>query len=78
MRVTEYLDKYPKRQALALFCADFHSGQWSRGYKLLCRIQRDFKAKTASTSGLLNLDLRNRAVAHYASLVGNNKYTQQI
>ena len=21
-----------------VFCSDYHSGQWSRGYRLLCRI----------------------------------------
>ena len=23
---------------LAQFCMDYHSGQWSRGYRLLCRL----------------------------------------
>ncbi len=23
---------------LAVFCMDYHSGQWSRGYRLLCRL----------------------------------------
>jgi hypothetical protein len=23
---------------LALFCEDYHSGQWSRGYRLLCKL----------------------------------------
>lgn len=25
--------------ALAVFCMDYHSGQWSRGYRLLCRLK---------------------------------------
>ena len=24
---------------LAQFCMDYHSGQWSRGYRILCRLQ---------------------------------------
>ena len=29
--------------ALYWFTADYHSGQWSRGYRLLCRVSRVFK-----------------------------------
>jgi hypothetical protein len=25
--------------AIYLFCARYHSGQWSRGYRLLCRLE---------------------------------------
>lgn len=28
------------RHALIYFCADYHSGQWSRGYRILCRALR--------------------------------------
>lgn len=28
------------RHALIHFCADYHSGQWSRGYRILCRALR--------------------------------------
>lgn len=24
---------------LVVFCMDYHSGQWSRGYRLLCRLR---------------------------------------
>jgi hypothetical protein len=24
---------------LAIFCAHYHSGQWSRGYRLLCKLR---------------------------------------
>lgn len=30
---------------LAVFCMDYHSGQWSRGYRLLCRLKpRNFSS----------------------------------
>ncbi len=32
IRKTDYLE-------LAVFLAHYHSGQWSRGYRLLCRLQ---------------------------------------
>lgn len=30
-------------EALYYFCSDYHSGQWSRGYRILCRVSRIFK-----------------------------------
>ena len=30
------LEYYPE---LAVFLMDYHSGQWSRGYRLLCRLR---------------------------------------
>jgi len=33
------------RWILAVFCMDYHSGQWSRGYRLLCMLRpRNFSA----------------------------------
>ena len=29
--------------ALYTFCTDYHSGQWSRGYRLLCRLGKRLK-----------------------------------
>jgi hypothetical protein len=29
------------RFELAVFLMDYHSGQWSRGYRLLCRLRPD-------------------------------------
>jgi len=30
---------------LAVFCMDYHGGQWSRGYRLLCRLNpRNFSS----------------------------------
>jgi hypothetical protein len=35
----------PDRFALAVFCMDYHSGQWSRGYRLLCALNpRNFSS----------------------------------
>lgn len=35
------MKKIPKDSyfALAVFLMDYHGGQWSRGYRLLCRLQ---------------------------------------
>lgn len=35
--------KIPKESywELAVFLMDYHSGQWSRGYRLLCRLRVD-------------------------------------
>lgn len=34
------------RWILAVFCMDYHSGQWSRGYRLLCMLgARNFSSK---------------------------------
>jgi hypothetical protein len=33
------------RWILAVFCMDYHSGQWSRGYRLLCMLKpRNFSS----------------------------------
>jgi hypothetical protein len=31
-------DPLRKTRTLANFCAHYHSGQWSRGYRLACRL----------------------------------------
>ena len=31
--------------AIYQFCADYHSGQWSRGYRLLCRTHTALKRR---------------------------------
>ena len=33
---------------LAVFLMDYHSGQWSRGYRLLCRLQANSSSTYAS------------------------------
>lgn len=34
------------RWILAVFCMDYHSGQWSRGYRLLCMLRpRNFSSE---------------------------------
>ena len=32
-------DRFDLYGALYLFCVRYHSGKWSRGYKLLCRLE---------------------------------------
>jgi hypothetical protein len=48
---------------LAVFLMDYHSGQWSRGYRLLCRLRAD------NFSASLCDELRESEVYHY--LVAN-------
>jgi hypothetical protein len=53
---------------LAQFCMDYHSGQWSRGYRLMCRL------KPSSFSSSLSRELRESEayewlVSHYATKV---------
>ena len=31
---------------LAIFCAHYHSGQWSRGYRLLCKLDPHYSSNT--------------------------------
>lgn len=53
---------------LAVFCMDYHSGQWSRGYRLLCRLN-----PTNFSSALCD-EMRETEV--YAALV--EKYGNKI
>ena len=32
--------RFNKLAAIWLLCRNYHSGQWSRGYKLLCKIEK--------------------------------------
>jgi hypothetical protein len=34
------LDQYRKTATLFMVCQDYHSGQWSRGYRLQCALLR--------------------------------------
>lgn len=42
-------EKFDLIAAIYLFCADYHSGQWSRGYRILSRIETRYRPR--------NLDL---------------------
>lgn len=70
-----------KRIGLAYVCARFHSGQWSRGYRLLCRI--GFRPGTDRAAKLLPRDEwqeERHYAARYTRLVrrelrrGNQRY----
>ncbi len=53
---------------LAVFCMDYHSGQWSRGYRLLCRLQpRNFSS--ALCDELRDTECYAWLVANYANKV---------
>lgn len=32
---------------LAVFCMDYYSGQWSRGYRILCRLKANISSNLA-------------------------------
>ena len=41
---------FDKISAVYVYCMDYHGGQWSREYALLCRIQRQYKLKLTDSS----------------------------
>jgi len=57
------------RFELAQFCMDYHSGQWSRGYRLLCKL-----GPGGNWSGSFSEELRQGEV--YQHLVNN--YTEKV
>jgi len=53
---------------LAQFCMDYHSGQWSRGYRLLCRLHvRNWS--TALSDELRDSEAYQWLVANYAGRI---------
>jgi hypothetical protein len=36
--------------ALYVFCMDYHSGQWSRGYRLLSRIESRYRPRLSDSA----------------------------
>ena len=62
-----------KRIGLAYVCERWHSGQWSRGYRLLCRIA--WRPGTDRASQLLPRDEWSESrywAAHYTRLARRN------
>lgn len=53
---------------LAVFCMDYHSGQWSRGYRLLCRL-RPKNFSSALCAELRDSEAYEWLVANYANRV---------
>ena len=47
------------RWILAVFCMDYHGGQWSRGYRILCRL------KPSNFSSDLCDEMRNTDLYQY-------------
>jgi hypothetical protein len=45
--------------SLAVFCMDYHSGQWSRGYRLLCKLRPE------RFSAVLCEEMRNTEMYQY-------------
>jgi hypothetical protein len=48
--------KVLKYQIIAYFCMDYHSGQWSRGYKLQCLVMK--RLKSMEDSAIFGLNAR--------------------
>jgi len=68
------MTKVEKYKIIWLFCHDYHSGQWSRGYKLLCLAGRrcaDLNTDFINFSAreLENTDLYKHLVANYANKI---------
>lgn len=54
---------------LAQFCIDYHSGQWSRGYRLLCRLGERRNWTPALEAELRESEIYMYLVEHYADKV---------
>lgn len=66
--MTESLFSGEGRFILAVFCMDYHSGQWSRGYRILCRL------KPENFSSSLCTELRETDLYRYLE----KKYADKI
>jgi hypothetical protein len=53
---------------LAVFLMDYHSGQWSRGYRLLCRLRAE-NFSAALCDELRESEVYRYLVANYAKTV---------
>lgn len=53
---------------LAVFCMDYHTGQWSRGYRLLCRLRVE-NFSSALCTELRESEAYQWLVANYAGRV---------
>ena len=53
---------------LAVFCMDYHSGQWSRGYRLLCRLRPE-NFSSSLCAELRETECYAYLAANYASKV---------
>jgi hypothetical protein len=54
---------------LAAFLMDYHSGQWSRGYRLLCRLRVGGRWSSALMAELRESECYQYLVAKYAGKV---------
>ena len=54
---------------LAQFCMDYHSGQWSRGYRLLCRLGERRNWSSELSAELRDTEAYEWLVANYAGRV---------
>lgn len=54
---------------LAQFLMDYHSGQWSRGYRLLCRLGAGGNWSSALSAELREGECYAHLVANYAGKV---------
>ena len=50
----QQVDRFARYEALHLLACNYHSGQWSRGYRLLCRLHKhEFKPAFNANPDLL-------------------------
>lgn len=54
---------------LAQFLMDYHSGQWSRGYRLLCKLKVGGNWSSRFSRELQNTEIYLHLVANYAGKV---------
>jgi hypothetical protein len=56
------------RFELAVFLMDFHGGQWSRGYRLLCRLHPE-KFSASFCEEMRDTEMYSALVAKYSNKV---------
>lgn len=54
---------------LAQFCMDYHSGQWSRGYRILCRLNTGGNWSSALSEQLRNTEAYQWLVDNYGGKI---------
>ena len=62
-------DKFDRYGALWLLCSRWHSGQWSRGYRILSRlVGKDYKPGISLQQGRFESETQRWYYRHYFSL----------
>ena len=72
MNTVQWIKRRNFLLALYWFCAHYHSGQWSRGYRLLCRAGKRLREEYDITHPLDEPFLGIESTRIYKKLEDNN------